>query len=101
MTRAAPPWSRSGTTLIELVVVIAILGVAMTVVGTAVVQMPPHSPTLQDEIRSAQRAAIERGRPQLLTVNRPEGIRTMTIMPDGSVIADSSLGVDRWTGRVK
>jgi prepilin-type N-terminal cleavage/methylation domain-containing protein len=92
---------RAGTTLIELIVVIAILGVAMTVVGTAVVEIPPHSPTLQDEIVAAQRSAIERGRPEQLIVNTLERAHALSIMPDGSVIADSSLHVDRWTGRVK
>lgn len=101
MRRAESRRSRPGTTLIELIVVIALLGVAMTVVGTAIMELPFQSPTLQDEILAAQRTAIERGRPEVLIVKDLGIVHALSIMPDGSVIADSSLHVDRWTGRVR
>ena len=58
--------SRSGMTLIELIVVLAILGVISSVVGLAIRDAAPAKPDSLDQaqlvIASARRRALDEGR---------------------------------------
>ena len=102
--------------MIELMVVIAIMGVMAAIVGFALVQpgAPPRANSLSaavHDIADARRTAIRSGAPVTIAVSvdaRPgvSGIgssaRTVlraTALPDGSVIADTALGIDRLTGK--
>ena len=95
---------RAGVTLIELIVALAILGVALAVSGLSVRSLAPtpESRALR-ALESARRQAIETGAPA--TVLR-DG-RTVRFAPDGSaaggpILTDSLvLFVDPMTGAVR
>jgi prepilin-type N-terminal cleavage/methylation domain-containing protein len=89
-----------GMTLVELLVVIAILGLiaglgAMAFAGTP--HQTPHGP--MDDVHAARRQAIATGRAVLLQVHVNDAAHFVTALPDGSVLGDSVLAVDRMTGR--
>ncbi len=103
---------RRGVTLIELLVVLMILGLMAGIVGLSFTrdEPAPDAGTLaaaHDTIAAARRSAIAGGMPVAITVlvNRagehdagPQTYRA-TALPDGSVIADAALGIDRLSGR--
>jgi prepilin-type N-terminal cleavage/methylation domain-containing protein len=86
--------TRAGFTLVELIAVLAILGVAATVTGIAVIKARPVSQV--DEVAGA----IARVRSQSVRVRRPvsitvllnERMQLLTAMPDGRVVADQPIG---------
>lgn len=90
----------AGFTLIELMVVLAILGVMAGVVGLAIrpVETDPASERAA-RIADARRRALETRRPVLLLVEQGDSTWRMVALPDGSVRADSALGLDALTGR--
>ncbi len=98
--RRAKVRARGGFTLIELMVVLAILGVMAGVVGLAV---RPSEPDPEAEraaqIADARRRALETRRPVMLDVVQGDSTWRMVALPDGSVRADSALGLDALTGR--
>lgn len=89
---------RSGFTLIELIVVIAMLGIIAGV--TAVSLRSPVDPaTLENaEITAASRRAIESGHPVSISVRRQQHVYAITAKPDGRVVADTALMLDPLTG---
>ena len=107
--------SRAGITLLELIVVLAIMGVMAGVVGLAVLHpevrtQPSTVAAAHAAIAEARREAIESGVSVAITVSidstedgHPVARATpplhATAFPDGSVVADSALGIDRLTGR--
>lgn len=99
---------RAGMTILELVIVLAILGVIASVVGLAIRAAPPVEPDSLDEaqriIASARRRALDDGRSVVVAVRlRRRGEQAATVrhalaLPDGSVLADSTLGIARLSG---
>ncbi len=103
---------RNGVTLVELLVVLAILGLMAGIVGLSFTrdEPVPDAGTLaaaHDTIAAARRSAIAAGLPvaTMVLVTRagegdagPQTYRA-TALPDGSVIADAALGIDRLSGR--
>lgn len=110
--------SRRGVTLIELAVALVIIGIMLTVVslqwsdpGSVRVEEPG---TVAAWVAEARGRAIATGSPQTLRLRvsddgdravleeRPGlgAVRRLTAYPDGSVVADSGLPVDRLTGTV-
>lgn len=100
--------TRSGVTLVELLVAIAIVGFLAGVVGVAARHAP--EPSAADRLVAAlahtRRTAIREGRAVSVEV-RIEGDldgepHAVTALPDGQVIADATLrtklGLDRLTG---
>jgi prepilin-type N-terminal cleavage/methylation domain-containing protein len=90
----------AGFTLIELMVVLAILGVMAGVVGLAI--RPVETDAASERaarIADARRRALETRRPVLLLVEQGDSTLRMVALPDGSVRADSALGLDALTGR--
>lgn len=95
--------SRPGVTLVELVVVLAILGVVAGVTGLAYAAARP-APAPDDPL-----AAIARARAEALASRRATSVavrvegrtHAVTVLPDGSVLADPGLRVDRFTGRAE
>lgn len=90
----------AGFTLVELMVVLAILGVMAGVVGLAV-RMPEADPAAERAARiaDARRRALETRRPVLLLVEQGDSTWRMVALPDGSVRADTALGLETLTGR--
>ena len=87
-------------TLLELIVCVAVLGLMAAVSVLALRRTVPRDPidpmsiianTLENVLATGAAATLQ------FTVNgRPA---SATINPDGSILADSVLGVDRFTGR--
>jgi prepilin-type N-terminal cleavage/methylation domain-containing protein len=111
-------------TLVELITVLAILGIMAGIVGAAFIDAEPVAPTgialAHASVADARRQAITTGLPvtialtvgdELGPAHAPDSFsvaptgnaRTRfyraTAIPDGSVLADSALGIERLSGR--
>jgi type II secretory pathway pseudopilin PulG len=95
-----PRSALKGSTLVELIIVLTVLGIAAGVVGVAIGALP--SPATVSEsaaaIAGARRQALATGRAVTITLEDSTGLHAATALPDGSVIADSTI-LDRLTGR--
>jgi prepilin-type N-terminal cleavage/methylation domain-containing protein len=94
--------NRSGVTLIELIVVLAIIAI-MAGVTTLAFRRAELAPTVEpwvSAIAAARRTAVDSDRTVSLTVRVGDKVYAATALPDGSVVADPALGVDRLTGEV-
>lgn len=107
-----------GSTLLELVVALAILGIASTVVLVAWRASEPESRAdlggLAQALADARRRAIASGRPQVLQLRlvldgsatvvsdqlRRGVVARLVAYPDGGVVADSNLPVERLSGTI-
>jgi prepilin-type N-terminal cleavage/methylation domain-containing protein len=91
---------RAGVTLVELMVVLVILSVMAAVTGIAVHRTPALRAVdvRVAAVAAARRTAIDSGRTITVIVEGDSAPVPVTVGPDGSVIADASLGVDRLTG---
>lgn len=89
-----------GATLLELIVSVVIVGVMASVATLVIRRSPPPDPANPlTIIADTLERVLATGAPLTLhfTVNaRPVAA---TINPDGTVIADSALSIDRLTGR--
>ncbi|HEU0012457.1 MAG TPA: prepilin-type N-terminal cleavage/methylation domain-containing protein [Longimicrobium sp.] len=92
---------RAGVTLVELLVVLAVLGVMAGVAGLAARSLDDTTPAAERAamIARARSAALRGRRPVSLTIGAGDSARVMTVLPDGTVRADSALGLDLLTGR--
>ena len=88
-----------GTTLIELVVTLAVLGIIASVATLAIRRQPAPADDLATAVLGARRAAAETGR--TIRISRVEEGRPVEFVacPDGRVIADSGVGVAQLTGQ--
>lgn len=111
--------STDGFTLLELLVALAIIGIASTVVMMAWISSAPAHGSERDAlaraIADARRHAIASGRPQLMlfrlhadgslsNVDDPRSgglIVRMVSYPDGGVVADSGIPVERLSGSIR
>jgi prepilin-type N-terminal cleavage/methylation domain-containing protein len=90
-----------GATLLELLVVLALLGVMGAVVGLAggASSKPPPSDESVAAVAAARREALESGRRVVISL-MVEGRRVdVTASPDGGVQADTALPIESLTGR--
>ena len=95
-----PRLARPGVTLLELLVALALLGVVLAVGGVAVARSPRREAPDDTvaRIADARRSALRRRARvtiELHIAGRPVDV---TALPNGSVLADSGVGVDRLTG---
>jgi prepilin-type N-terminal cleavage/methylation domain-containing protein len=93
---------RSGVTLVELIVVLAILGViaGVTTLAFRTAQPGPRIEPWASAVAQARRTAIDSARPVSLMIRIGDSLYAATALPDGSVVADRQLGIDRLTGEV-
>jgi prepilin-type N-terminal cleavage/methylation domain-containing protein len=91
----------TGNTLLELLVVLAILGIVAGVAGLGFRTVAPPAPTEEAvaRIAAARREAIRSGKSITISVARDGHVLAATAHPDGSVVADTALGIDRLSGR--
>lgn len=94
--------SRDGVTLLELILVLAILGLMAGVVGLAapkavILAKADGAVASAMELRAL---AIRSGHAVTGDVSMRSGIVAVTAYPDGRVLADGALGIDPLSGRV-
>jgi prepilin-type N-terminal cleavage/methylation domain len=91
---------RAGFTLIELLVVLAIIATGASIAALTMRAPPPAQPAGMDgQVAELRRHAIETGAIVNAVLTDSSGIYAAVALPDGSVIADQALHVDRRTGR--
>jgi prepilin-type N-terminal cleavage/methylation domain-containing protein len=99
------PRRRSGVTLLELLITVAILGVVAGVVTLTLPRLDEPAPdTAASRIARARREAVASGRPVTVRVDTVGASASAppvdaTAWPDGSVVADSVLAIDQLSGR--
>ena len=98
MTQSRTCSPRGGATLVELLVVLAILATAAGLVGVAFRRPIPPVPTTADHIAAARRSAIATGSPVVVAVIESDSQRVL-VLPDGSVVGAEQMQVDRLSGR--
>jgi prepilin-type N-terminal cleavage/methylation domain-containing protein len=92
--------SRAGVTLVELIVVLAIIAV-IAGVTTLAFRRAGSTPSVApwvSAVTAARRTAIDSGRSVSLTIRVGDVVYAATALPDGSVVADAPLDIDRLTG---
>jgi prepilin-type N-terminal cleavage/methylation domain-containing protein len=91
---------RAGVTLIELMVVLTILSVLAAVTGLALRRAQPLGAVDARTaiIARARQLAVDSGRPVHTTVDVDSVPTPVTAYPDGSVIGDAALHIDRLSG---
>ena len=92
---------RRGTTLIELVVVLAVMAVlagvaAFTLGGHTWQAESPFAP-----LEEARRRAIAERGPVTIEIAQSGARFLVTALPDGGVVADSGVAVDRLSGELR
>lgn len=92
---------RTGNTLVELLVVLAVLGVMAGVTGLSFrgVAEPNVADEAVTRIANARREAIRSGKSISLVVWGPGEPMAATAHPDGRVVADRPLAIDFLSGR--
>ena len=92
--------SRRATTLVERLVVLCVLGILAAVAVLAVRRFDrpaPDDPTAI--IAESLRVAVDTPRTIVVRIVREGRPLSATVRSDGSVVADSALAMDRFTGR--
>ena len=101
--RATTGRTRFGTTLVELLVVLAVLGIATSIAGLAFHSAhaaPTPATVMLERIAAARREAIATGHDVSTTVVLDDQLRAVTAHADGSVMADSVSALDPLSGRM-
>ena len=88
---------RHGSTLVELLVTLVIMAIVASVAVVAIGR-PTQAPGEADRVREARMVAIAQRRPTTIEVMRDGAPLFLTALPDGGVVADSALRLDRLTG---
>ena len=104
MSARAEPSPRHGVTLVELIAALAIVGVALGVAGMAFGARGTAAgqrDAVAERIADARAAALRGGSAVSVTVTVDGRETSVTALPDGSVIADATVAVDRLTGRMR
>lgn len=89
---------RDGFTLIEVIITTIVLGVIASVATLALRRMSPPPADAMSMIADSIPSVMRNGRAMTLTFLVDGKPVSATIRPDGSVIADTVLHVDRLSG---
>jgi prepilin-type N-terminal cleavage/methylation domain-containing protein len=90
---------RAGITLVELLVVLAILAVTSSLASVAFRRADStRGLDAGDQVLALRREAIAAGHSITRIVRRDSAAFVVTALADGRVVADSSLGIDPSTG---
>lgn len=100
----------TGTTLIELIVVLAIIGLTFGIVGVAMRDRRPvgrvvdETSQLREALARGRRASLQSGKRVVVTIGDSGDRHTATAWPDGRVVGDSAInaitGLDPLSGRI-
>lgn len=92
---------RGGVTLLELVLVLALLGLLLAISGLAAGFADPTGDPdeLAHAVVRARQAALSSRRPISLEILTPDGPAVLTAFPDGRVLAERPFSIDPLTGR--
>lgn len=85
-----------GLTLVELLVVVAILGLMAGVVGLGWSASPHHAE--ESQVTVARQRAIQSGIPTRFQIFLGGETVTLVALPDGSIIGTGGLPIDPLTG---
>jgi Tfp pilus assembly protein FimT len=100
---------KTGTTLVELLLVLCLLGVvgSIAILSLRHESVHPKNTLLiaSRQLDSLRSVALREGHERTVVIEDTSGAHTVTVLPDGSVLADSllerALGFDRLTGRAR
>lgn len=93
--------TRDGFTLVELMVVLVLIGAIAAMVGLSIRDVPrPIESSRIDRVFAARQQALRTGTIVVVPLSDSAGAAVIAAQPDGSVIADPTSGIDRFTGRV-
>lgn len=87
--------ARRGTTLVELLVVLVLIGILAALVGPSFASLDPPPLTVGTMSAELRRAAIATGRDTTLVRSMGGSIVVLTARPDGAVLSDSA-GHSMW-----
>jgi prepilin-type N-terminal cleavage/methylation domain-containing protein len=88
---------RAGVTLVELLVVLAILAVTSSLASVALRRADTERQPV-DDVLALRREAIAEGHAITRVVRLDTTSYVLTVLADGRVVADSALGIDPSTG---
>lgn len=100
---------KRGTTLLELLLVLSILGILGAVAIVDLRRGPTHRENAlihaTHQLDSMRGITLRAGRGRTVIIEDSSGPHTVTLLPDGSIVADSvfarELGLDRLTARTR
>lgn len=101
MSSRIVPLDRRGFTLLELMVVIAILTLMMGLSGVAMLRPRVRDAvTVRAQLRELRLTAVRTRVSRTTAVQRGDSLYSVTAFPDGSIAAEPSLHVNPATGLV-
>jgi hypothetical protein len=90
-----------GATVLELIVTVAIIGVTASIAALAARRAPPPDPANPATIiADTLERVLATGMPVTLTFNVHARPVVATVNPDGTIVADSALVIERLSGRM-
>jgi prepilin-type N-terminal cleavage/methylation domain-containing protein len=91
--------NRRGVTLIELMITMTILAVIASVTVLAVRRFDPVDPTNPRQmVADSSRAAMATSRTITMRLLVGSVVASVTVRPDGSILADSAFAIERLSG---
>jgi prepilin-type N-terminal cleavage/methylation domain-containing protein len=90
---------RHGVTLLELMIVVALLGLTASVAALAMPKRVVPPDDTPHRIANARMQALRTGQPVTVVLKLDRTFAIATAMPDGTVLADSAARIDRLTGQ--